>query len=167
MKLSDVTLYLDVDGVINTNQNKSFTDLKLGFATPLDEPDESYKMRWSPTIISFLMSLGIRIVYLSSWKASGPAVLDPLFGLKSDGFLDWDKIPNTYFDFGKLVALKADQEAHPSPFIWIDDIATRNFKNKEWTEAGRNDFLVIQTSDRYGLNSKQLDKMADFVAAHS
>lgn len=163
-----VVLYLDNDGVMNINQSQSFSDLKMVMVAPLDEPNTKYKIRWSPTAIEHLNSFNIEIVWLSSWKASGPEILDPLYGLNSSGFLDWDYQKGDYFDAGKYRALMADQAANPRPFIWADDVATCNFKSSVWRkQMNREDFLILQTSERFGLNVHHLTKMAEFIQNYS
>ena len=162
--MKNIVLYLDHDGVVNIYQSQCFRDLEKTFVRSLDEPDKDYKVRWSPTLIRELNNFDIEIVWLSSWKKSGPVVLDPLYGLNSNGFLDWEYRKGDYFDAGKYRALQEDQARNPRPFIWADDVATRNFKSSVWRKnLGREDFLILQTSERFGLNIRHLDKMDEFI----
>lgn len=138
-------LYLDVDNVLNANK------AARKWRTEGDAPDSGYgwgfavswdaipsggwtsygpykaRMTWSVKLIQALKALekdqNLEIVWCTNWTTDAPAsigplmglgrshrVLEPLNGVVTVPSIDW-----------KIEAVREDQLASPSPYIWIDD----------------------------------------------
>ncbi len=137
-------LYLDVDNVLNaskaarkwrTEGDAPDSGYGRGFAVSWDTASQGgwssmptrYRMTWSLKLIEALKALetdyDVEIVWCTTWCHDAPKSVGPLMGLGMhhrvleplNGVVDFPSIN------WKLEAVREDQLANPSPYIWIDD----------------------------------------------
>lgn len=139
-----IRIYLDVNGVIipdleSEEAYNQFPGKKL-VVKDIKEPnyyweaDEPFTLKdmpiwFDPEAIERLATLShdprVVIVWLTDWRWHAPFSLDEALGMKTLGYLDWQRKFTDYNQVFKGVAIKEEQEASPSKFIWIDDRANR------------------------------------------
>ena len=123
----------------------------------------------SDALSKYSHSSQIDFVWLTQWRLNAPLVLDPLFNIKSKGYLPWASSPTDYNQFFKAVALLEDQKIAPSSFVWIDDIATTAnavaFLEREGLDMSR--ALIIRTEMTSGLTIEHMKQVGQFLLERS
>lgn len=176
-------LYMDFDGVVNfvgsrTRHTKvaGLGYLRRNGVWANKTPDETWKathsygeryfnLNWSAELVRKLDELNADWLWLTSWKEDAPEFLDPMLGVKSAGALDWDYSKATNFNHAlKFVALLADQDANPRPFVWVDDEATVAFDADAFLTPVPH--LVVCPDDEVGLTADDLAAITEFVTKH-
>lgn len=211
VKPSDYTkpirFYVDVDGVV---MPYAYSDDEIAERFP-DAVDidiipsswgsddttnfQSGKFWYNKEIIARLAALShsphVDFVWLTAWRAAAPHALDELLGIKSLGYLPWEKKMSDHSQFFKQIAILKEQEVAPSKFVWIDDRANVPAWNAphffttekrdhefEFDETGKiigdisegyidlipaQQYLNIITHPNVGLTTYQLDEMEKWV----
>lgn len=164
-KKNNITLYCDVDGVLNPLKRRSGTTSKRIWRTvPLINVKLPVWFTWKKEIPEFFNTLsGAKKYILSTWNEQGRTVLEETMGLKSFEHIPY-RMP--FKDIGnqstKYELLKQHQKQNPSPFVWIDDVATKNFKEEEW--EGYYPHLIIRPNAYVGVTVEDLIKVKKFIA---
>lgn len=135
-----IRIYMDVDGVIKpTVRSKEELGERFPHSVELDVlPPYTWHdpltlsrglFWWDKEVIERLAILSrsphIDFVWLTDWRVSAPHALDSILGIKSVGYLDWERKFSDYSQTFKRVAIREEQEESPSKFIWVDDRANQ------------------------------------------
>lgn len=160
-------LYCDIDGVLNIDAKvvadaaKKIVFRKVPFGryfSPLPT-----RLNYRPDIISSMRDLQTSLYWLSAWNQYAVKVLEPITLLKSEGVLHYKMgIKDIGKEHGKYLLLREHQEVNPSPFIWLDNLATRNYEPRDW-ENFQHPHLVIRPSTRFGLTDDHMSKIKEFT----
>jgi len=171
--LQKVQIYCDVDGVINIPPSPhtgngydsgALLTIKQNMGYGQTE-DIEVEIRWRSFVIDFFREANADFHWLTSWDQNAVDVLDPLLQLNSKGFIPWSKKFSDFSQSFKGRAIEQLQQANPTPFIWIDDIATGNYKRLSFGK--RKDILVIQTDPEIGIADEDMTQMAAFIKTNS
>jgi len=161
-------LLLDVDGCLNFFGGRTALD-KDNFELPWPTREEAvvrgYTIVWSPDMLAALDALDLEIVWLTTWRESAVNDLAPVLGWGAD-FRVLHPLPEDEWMYQtvasikwKLPALLADQEADPSPFIWVDD----EVGMKEAVEATRIGGRAIAPNPYLGITESNIATMVDYI----
>lgn len=194
-------IYLDVDGVVfpysreeedsvpygNKTASIIFNSQVLGNEGKKVEAEFS----WNETVIDRLSAIShnpkVDVVWLTAWQHNAPQFLDLILNITSLGYLPWQIKRSDYSQVFKLVAIEEEQQAFPSPFIWIDDVANqRNFSHpkktlfskpvrklktgllKKWvTTIPGEQYLTVTPNSFTGLTLGHLDEVEKFITDNS
>lgn len=162
------TLYCDVDGVINIYKKRPHDSMSANivrrlphFAKTLRVP---VKITWREDIIERLAKLPVNLVWLTTWNWEAVEKIEPLTGLKSSDVLFYKmKLSEVYNQRHKYALLKNHQKTHPSPFVWVDDVAPRFYNKNDWLDLNH---LIIKPTRGEGLTSADMDKIENFIQAY-
>lgn len=178
VKPSDYTkpirLYVDVNGVVEpiaTEEELAKGDLEIAEIDAIpnlsweDEVTLNHgRFWWNKPVIERLAALSrhpkVDFVWLTDWRVGAPHALDPLLGIESVGYLDWQRKFSDYGQSFKRVAIEEEQEEAPSKFIWVDDRANEY-------EIEDVDYLNIVTNGRIGLTMAEMDIIEAWVEANA
>lgn len=164
-------LYCDIDGVLNVDA-KAVTDSvrKLVFRkVPFGTYFSPLPMRFNyrPGIIEDLRQLQTSLYWLTAWNHYAVKVLEPITLLKSDGVIHYRmQMKDIGRESGKYELLKRHQEQNPAPFIWIDNLATKNYNPRDWEDFSF-PHLVIRPETRFGLTEDHMAAVREFVNTYS
>lgn len=200
-----IRLYCDVNGVIQPGMrsqeelNERYPDAQVidalphyGWEDPLHY--ERGKFWWDIEAMDRLAALSrsphIDFVWLTDWRVSAPYTLDEMLGIKSIGFLDWERKFTDHNQSFKRRAIIEEQEVSPAKFIWIDDRANLSYGgaphpfadekddyeweyDKEGNESNSSEayeelipasrFLNVITNNNLGLTLPELDTIEKWV----
>ncbi|UKA51755.1 hypothetical protein LFT48_09670 [Arthrobacter sp. FW305-123] len=154
-----VSVYLDVDGVVNPFSPKGTTDWggEWSFADAgiLD-------VAFAPEVVAELNEIALhpaaRFVWLTTWEGLAPEFLCPAIGLNGQHWpvlssLGWDEGP----EWWKLVALQKDMDSVGSErIIWLDDQLSQDAEALSWAEYHQDRVLCISPDPRKGLSRRDL-----------
>ena len=178
-----VRLYQDVDGCLNAflgnrrwNEEGEIGDCGLmsGFAEAFHLEDGTrdpsgraarFQMKWNSRLIDALNSLDVEFVWTTTWREDARGVgtlmglshenvrvLHPLDGKTEFPSINW-----------KYEAVVAEQQADPSPFIWVDD-ELFDLPHTAKTVIHQLGGLIIAPSATYGMTPADLEKMREYIA---
>lgn len=166
-----IRLYLDFDGVINVPQPHSpwphsAYSTGVAYGEPVLQPRDSqrFDLLWADDLIADLAALDVELVWATTWTESAPTVLADQLGIglgarfltPLDGVLRYPTIG------WKRAAIWADQEASPSPFVWIDDeIGAQQRTSYAWTRPEQR--LLITPHSQTGITPDHIRQMQDFI----
>jgi hypothetical protein len=162
----NVSLYLDVDGVICPFGATGTTDwgsrwqisaaglLEVAYAGELVESLNTLSIR-----------PGLRCVWLTSWEEMAPDYLCPAIGLAGQ---EWPVLTSDGLGGGeswwKLRALQRDIEASaPDRAVWIDDQLDYEAEARAWASIIGTRLLLISPHPRRGLSRAELDAVRAFL----
>lgn len=137
-----IRIYLDVNGVVipdmrSAEEYDNFDGTKMTVNTVNDNYAwdntqnlmEETSIWFNTEVMNRLAKLSrdprVSVVWLTDWRISAPLALDEATGIKSLGYLDWQKKFTDYSQVFKGVAIREEQELSPSKFVWIDDRANQ------------------------------------------
>ena len=155
-------LYLDVDGVVNAQLSHFHWGNFSETAAPEGVSDV---VTWAPRMLAALSVLDLDLVWATTWVDDAPSGLADLIHFGKDRpFLvppngDELTFPSIYW---KLEALKSDQAANPSPFVWLDDEISR----KEITAARELGGLALSVDQYFGITPVHLDMISEYIEEH-
>ncbi|MFK0038311.1 HAD domain-containing protein [Paenarthrobacter sp. NPDC090517] len=154
-----VSVYLDVDGVVNPFSPTGTTDWggewTIADAGILD-------VAYAPEAVAELNDLAAhpaaRFVWLTTWERLAPEFLCPAIGLKGH---DWPVLSSQGWDEGaewwKLTALQRDlATAGSERIIWLDDQLSQESDARSWAEYRQDRVLCISPDPRKGLSRGDL-----------
>lgn len=161
-----VSVYLDVDGVVNAFGPSGVTDWgstwKIADAGILE-------VAFAPEAVDELNSLAghpaVRFVWLTTWERMAPQYLCPAIGLKGQHWpvlssQGWDEEP----EWWKLVALRKDLAASGSNrFVWLDDQLAHQTDARSWAEYQQDRVLCVSPNPRTGLSRRDLAAVRAFL----
>lgn len=124
-------------------------------------------LRWRSEVIDSVREFtdSADLLWLTGWKRNAVTVLEPLWNIRSEGWLDWSVSKGERA--GKLESLMKFREQSPStPFIWCDDLATRPFLDADLDQQVFGDVphLIIVTEQDQGLTDEHLEQMRSFIS---
>lgn len=175
-----IRLYLDVDGVIKPSvRSKEELDARFPQAVELDVlppyswldplPLKRGLFYWDKEAIARLAALShsphVDIVWLTDWRVSAPHALDELLGIKSVGFLDWERKFSDYNQSFKRVAIQDEQKESPSKFVWVDDRANMPYGGASHPFAQENDDFDWDYDDEGNVVGGIADAYYDVIPA--
>jgi hypothetical protein len=158
--MTNVKLFLDVDGVINVfrkpNQNKT------GWPELTQAECMGYIITWSPLLLQKLESLGLDLVWTTTWQEEASQFLGPTINFGTGA--PWlSPVPGEAFGYPtidwKFSAVREHVKANPGPFIWIDDEMER--KHNLWSRE--NGGFSFRTMPSQGITPLQLLAMVEYI----
>lgn len=186
---SNVVFFSDVDGVVhgrhfekNGDKIERYPDENLHFDMNASFwfVEDGYKFYWSEEMVDWIYSLissgAVDFKWLTKWKQHAVNKLNPIFGFPEYvTYLDWHAPKSDVNHDGKGVALlelyKNLAEDERTPFIWVDDIATRNYipgsKYENVFKELKVPHLIIQTDYRYGITKENQRDINEFIRRYS
>jgi len=168
-KIVKPVFYCDVDGVLNLRKHsapKSLVkkivwkkySLQNGSGVPM-----FHLLKYDPIVVEEISQLPVELVWLSAWNKYARTILEPLTSLVSTRVLEYRlTMKDLRTEKGKYVLLVADQKQNPSPFIWVDNVATKNFVPADWVNHPY-PYLVITPHSHYGLTVKHIEEIKFFL----
>lgn len=154
-----IKLYLDVDGVINAwYANKEWPTMSEGTA-------HGYTIKWSPEMLEELKSLGMELVWTTTWRQHAANELAELIGYGAGiRYIDGQNKLSEYGSIGwKYRGVVNDQKWEPTPFVWIDDEHHRS--TTDWAKSMGG--LAIQTHPDLGITPEEIARIKKYVEANS
>jgi len=154
-----VSIYLDVDGVVNPFSPVGTTD--WGGEWSIADAG-ILEVAFAPEAVAELNDLAehpsARFVWLTTWERLAPEFLCPAIGLNGQ---DWPVLSSQGWDEGpewwKLVALQKDLAATGSErIIWLDDQLSQESDARSWAEYQQDRVLCISPDPRKGLSRGEL-----------
>lgn len=171
---SSVTIYCDVDGVLNVRRKSSgHMAEKIARKLPLllgrVLPRVRLWFRWQEEIIlKFVEQVKTSesmFVWLTTWNHEAVSTIEPLTGLVSNEVLEYKmRFSELTNQRHKYALLKKHQAVNPSPFIWIDDVATRSYRADDW--SADHPHLIIRPHSAFGISTSDIEKITNFIATH-
>ncbi|MET4538847.1 hypothetical protein ABIE37_000602 [Arthrobacter bambusae] len=161
-----VSIYLDVDGVVNPFSPVGTTEWG-GQWTTADAG--ILEVAFAPELVAGLNDLArhpaARFVWLTTWERLAPEFLCPAIGLKGE---DWPVLSSQGWDQGpewwKLVALQKDLAAAGSQrIVWLDDQLSRESDARSWAEYQHDRVLCISPDPRKGLSPSHLEAVRKYL----
>lgn len=160
-------LYCDIDGVLNIDAKvvsdtvKKIVFRKVPFGTYFSPLPTT--LNYNPPVIDMLRELPARLFWLSAWNHYAVKVLEPITLLKSEGVIHYQmNFKDIGKEHGKYLLLKQHQAQKPQPFIWVDNVATKNYDPKDW-ENFEHPHLVIRPVTRFGLTNDHMAEIQEFT----
>jgi hypothetical protein len=188
-----VVMFMDFDGVLNwhgtsRNQMKKYADA-FGYWRRNDVPlstgatggwasyQQWQRIEWSDELVTKLMSLKDETGYVWRWLTTWideTAKLDVIMNIKSDGYVDWNPYPNppvkdigSYRCDRKLEVILDFIKTNPdTPFVWVDDEATKLW-TPELDSATKAPHLIVTPWEKYGIVGHEFNKIVEFVKTNS
>ncbi|KIS27497.1 hypothetical protein TV39_10520 [Arthrobacter sp. SPG23] len=164
--MRNVSLYLDVDGVICPFGAAGATD----WGSPWRTSDAGLlEVTYAGELVESLNALavtpGLRCVWLTSWEEMAPDYLCPAIGLAGR---EWPVLASDGLGGGggwwKLQALQRDIEASaPDRAVWIDDQLDFEAEARAWASVLGRRLLLISPHPRRGLSRAELEAVRAFL----
>lgn len=164
--MATVSIYVDVDGVINpfspTGATEWGSQWMIADAGILD-------VAYAPEAVAELNTLArhpaARFVWLTTWERLAPEFLCPAIGLDGQ---EWPVLSSEGWDEGpewwKLVALQKDMAANGGARVaWIDDQLSRESDAHSWAEYQQGRVLCISPDPRKGLSPRDIGLLRDYL----
>jgi hypothetical protein len=164
--VGNVSLYLDVDGVVcpfgATGGTPWGTAWRYAYAGMLE-------VAYAGELVEDLNRLapepGLRCVWLTSWEDLAPAVLCPATGLNGSG---WPVLTadgaGSGAEWWKLEAIQADVSiSAPERIIWVDDQLAYEGRAQAWARILGARALLVSPDPRTGLSPQELDAIRTFA----
>lgn len=164
--MRNVTLYLDVDGVIcpfgpagSSEWGSEWCHADAGLLP----------VAYAQELVDGLNDLAgrpdVACIWLTSWEEMAPEYLCPAIGL--DGgrwpYLTADG-GNTGERWWKLAALQADLErSSPERIVWIDDQLRFEKEAQQWAKFLGARILLVSPDPRLGISPAELESVTSFL----
>lgn len=162
-----MTVYLDVDGVLNAVTKRVPTS--TGWGEYQRKKVNSFPIMYAPALIEAINNLASRddvtFKWLTTWEHDAAEDLSPAIGINGR---DWEVLGGDQHayrgaDWWKLEAVQKDvATTKPDQFVWIDD----DFKDErhaiEWMLDQTNGY-PISPNMRDGLTREHLDEIRALV----
>lgn len=164
--VAPVSIYLDVDGVVNPFSPVGTTD----WGGPWQVADAGIlEVAFAPELVDELNDLAghpaTRFVWLTTWERLAPEFLCPVIGLNGQ---DWPVLSSQGWDEGpewwKLTALQKDlAESGATRFVWLDDQLGRESDARSWADWQQDRVLCISPDPRQGLSRGDIAAVKAFL----
>jgi Swiss Army Knife RNA repair-like protein len=162
----NVSLYLDVDGVICPFGATGATD--WGSQWQISDAgllEVTYARELVESLNDLSSTPGLRCVWLTSWEEMAPEYLCPAIGLAGR---DWPVLASNGLGGGenwwKLQAVQQDIEASaPDRAVWIDDQLEFEAAAGAWASILGARMLLISPHPRRGMSKAELDAVRAFL----
>lgn len=186
---SNIAFFSDVDGVVHGRHFEKdgqkierTPDLNIHFDMNASFwfKEDGYNFYWSEEMVDWIYDLissgAVDFKWLTKWKHHAVNKLNPIFGFPEYvTYLDWDAPKTDINHDGKGVALLNLYRNLPKeervPFIWVDDIATRDYipggKYGQAFKEFKVPTLIIQTDYRYGITKENQAEINRFIEVWS
>lgn len=162
-----MTIYLDVDGVLNAVTRHIPT--VTGWGEYRRKKVNSYQIMYAPALVEAINKLSDRddvtFKWLTTWEEDAARDLSPALGINGQNWqvLTGDQHSFRGSDWWKLEAIQRDVAAtKPEQFVWIDD----DFKDErhaiEWMLDQTNGY-PISPSMRDGLTRAHMEEIEALV----
>ncbi|WP_428897461.1 hypothetical protein Dip518_001251 [Parelusimicrobium proximum] len=161
----NIFFIVDFDGVLNylssIREHKLATGARCTQKQDIPFGEGSLTITWSAEIVNRLKEIrkkyGAKWFWLSTWQADTP-ILDKALGIESDRTLAFDYSNSAV---SKLKAVLEIAKNYPdSAFVWMDDKATKLFRDGKYTLAAP--YLIITPESRYGLSMEHMEQIERF-----
>ena len=169
-----VTVYLDVDGVINAVSNNP-PRVNTQWSGDWSKTEVlGFPILYSHELVQNLNELAERedvtIKWLTTWQERAAQDLSPLIGIDGQ---DWEvmygDINDHWFTTGrwwKLDAIREDiEKTSPDKVVWIDDDLGYDRNAQEWLRY-RSDIHVVSPIMQHGVTKKQFSGIIEFINAN-
>jgi len=162
----NVSLYLDVDGVICPFGATGTTDWgSLWQVSDAGLLEVTYARELVDSLNVLCRTPGLRCVWLTSWEDMAPEYLCPAIGLAGE---EWPVLSSDGLGGGdnwwKLQALQQDIEASaPDRAVWIDDQLEFEAAARVWASILGARLLLISPHPHRGLSRAELDAVRAFL----
>ncbi len=165
-KAPRVSIYLDVDGVVNPFSPTGATDWS-GEWRKVDAG--VVDVAYAPEVVAELNELArhpaARFVWLTTWEQLAPGMLCPAIGLNGQ---DWPVLSSDGWDgssdWWKLVALQKDlSESGSGRFIWVDDQLDQEPQARSWAEDQGDLALCLSPDPSKGLTRKDIEALRNYL----
>ncbi|WP_307794473.1 HAD domain-containing protein [Arthrobacter cavernae] len=161
-----VSLYLDVDGVVNPFGPLGTTD--WGTAWKIADAgilDVVYAAEMVTELNELALHPAARFVWLTTWEWLAPQFLCPAIGLHGER---WPVLSSAGWDdsaeWWKLDALRRDVEARGAErIVWVDDQLDHEAAARSWAEFQPGRVLWISPDPRRGLRRRELAAIREFL----
>jgi hypothetical protein len=164
-----VHIFCDVDGVINVYPDAPYKLEEGSVAIAFEGEVRVFPLHWRKEVTDFFSDISpseVEFVWLTTWRSHAPKALDPMWGISSRGFLEWDNKNQDYEQSQKGIALQEWAEQHPkTPFIWIDDVALKSWDSLSF--SSREDVLGIMPYGWDGIALSNIEAMKEFIKKNS
>lgn len=121
-----------------------------------------FRINYKEPITSEIAQLPVKFIWLTTWNHQAVKIWEPLTGIRSLEVLPYNfKLREFRTHKTKYEILKAHQAANPSPFIWLDDVATKHYNPADW--ENNPEHLVIRPQKRYGITMDHVERMKEFI----
>ncbi|MFK0006177.1 HAD domain-containing protein [Paenarthrobacter sp. NPDC090520] len=166
MSIVPVSIYLDVDGVVNPFSPFGVTD--WGGEWHIADAG-ILEVAYAPELVAELNLIAqhpaARFVWLTTWERLAPEFLCPAIGLNGR---EWPVLSSEGWDAGpewwKLTALQKDlATAGADRFIWLDDQLGQEAEAQSWADYQQDRVLCISPDPRRGLSRRDLAAVRDFL----
>ncbi len=164
----NVTLYLDVDGVVCPFGATGTTPWGSGWSLAnAGMLEVSYAAELVAGLNGLARTPGLRCVWLTTWEDMAPQYLCPAIGLTGSR---WPWLASDGAGAGegwwKLAALQDDVAAtSPDGIVWIDDQLRYEREAQAWAGFVGRRILVISPDPRRGISPDELAAATAFAAA--
>lgn len=165
-RVTKVSLYLDVDGVICPFGATGSTDWGSAWGrSAVGLLEVSYAVELVTALNDLAGRPDLRFVWLTSWERMAPEFLCPAVGLAGQ---DWPVLANEGLGSGdswwKLNAIQQDLETVPSErAVWIDDQLNFERAASAWAAFLGPRLLLISPDPRRGLSRSELESVRAFL----
>lgn len=164
-----INFYCDIDGVLNIPR-RTYRGQSLSKTVFMKLPTFGrfltkvpLRINWQEEVTSSLASLPVHFVWLTAWNNQATKIWEPLTGIVSREVLHYNFTLKEYRNHkSKYELLKNHQISNPSPFIWVDDIATKKYDPTHWETHA--DHLVITPDPKYGLTTDHMLNIQAFIS---
>jgi hypothetical protein len=171
----EVSIYLDVDGVINAFQYSStLADRWPWKKPPRYERINGFLITWSEELVDRLNALckrpGVSIHWLTTWQRDAAEVLSPAIGL--DG--EWWPVPTEVDRLRMVDASSAwwkfdyvrTLDPATGPLVWVDDELAFDRDSTLWAKRYPEDVLLIAPVAHKGITPAMMDAIESFIDRH-
>lgn len=168
-------MYLDFDGVINTDKPQ-FDNVSSFTVTTKDSGMlVTHRVVYSPDVVAMLerfrTEYNVELVWLTTWNEDlailkAAKKMDALLGGRVlHGVINRRVDTNREWTRWKADNLRADQKGDALPFAWVDDEAIKYHKKDVLAATEGTSSLLVEPRDYWGLTRSLLTRMESFFAA--
>jgi hypothetical protein len=157
--------YVDIDSTLNARNAYREWGLETFKTSKATTEGRTYEISWSQDMIDTLFALDFELVWATTWEEDAGKAIAPLIGHGHNArwlshYENEPRFPSIHWKMDKLLV---DQEANPSPFVWLDDeLRPEHIKKAE--ELGG---LAIRINGAIGISRKNIADIVDYINKHA